>query len=291
MKEIDGKDIVRQGFPEFPASDVLKLEGIANRDSLPYAETYNLGPVDGLRTLVRGTIRFPGFSSLMHAFKTIGLLDLDAHLALTAWSDLTRAALQHTLRTPVPADAASLRAAIAQLVPPHDVDAVLGALVWFGIAPGSEALLDIPLPKAPVAPIDAFTAVLARRLRYEQGERDLVVLHHEIVAVPGGPAVSGDPVSDAAPSKEEVYTSSLVTYGTPRASAMARTVGIPLALAARAVLSGNVSARGVHGPGVERAVYGRVLEGLNEIGLGMKEWKSISREGGGRVERGLLVKA
>ena len=38
-------------------SEVLKLEGIANRDSLPYAETYELGRVEGLRTLVRGTIR------------------------------------------------------------------------------------------------------------------------------------------------------------------------------------------------------------------------------------------
>ena len=57
MKEVEGKDILKQGFPNLPVSDILKLEGIANRDSLPYAETYALGKLEDLRTLVRGTIR------------------------------------------------------------------------------------------------------------------------------------------------------------------------------------------------------------------------------------------
>lgn len=58
MEDIPGEFILRDHFPSLPLSDVLKLEGIANRDSLPYAETYDLGPVDGLRSLVRGTVRF-----------------------------------------------------------------------------------------------------------------------------------------------------------------------------------------------------------------------------------------
>ena len=49
---------MKEIFPVLPASEVLQLEGIANRDSLPYAETYALGPLDSLRTVVRGTIRF-----------------------------------------------------------------------------------------------------------------------------------------------------------------------------------------------------------------------------------------
>ncbi len=57
MQEIAGKDILKQGFSDLPISDVLKLEGIANRDSLPYAETYSLGELDSLRTIVRGTLR------------------------------------------------------------------------------------------------------------------------------------------------------------------------------------------------------------------------------------------
>ena len=54
---MEGRNILKQGFPRLPVSEILRLEGIANRDSLPYAETYNLGKLDNLRTLVRGTIR------------------------------------------------------------------------------------------------------------------------------------------------------------------------------------------------------------------------------------------
>ena len=45
-------------FPDVPVSSVLALEGLANRDSLSYAGTYGLGPVHGLQTLIRGTLRF-----------------------------------------------------------------------------------------------------------------------------------------------------------------------------------------------------------------------------------------
>lgn len=58
MEEIPGEIILRDHFPSLPLSDVLKLEGIANRDSLPYAGTYDLGSVDRLRSLVRGTVRY-----------------------------------------------------------------------------------------------------------------------------------------------------------------------------------------------------------------------------------------
>ena len=147
----------------------------------------------------------------------------------------------------------------------------------------NERELPIPIPMAPTAPIDLFTAVLAHKLRYMPGERDLVILHHEIVARPA--TIPGyAPVEE-----EEVHTSSLVTYGNSRASAMARTVGLPLAFAVRAVLDGTVRARGVHGPGIEEAVWGRVLAGLEEKGLGMRE--TVMRRkvagGGGLVESAL----
>jgi alpha-aminoadipic semialdehyde synthase len=57
VQEIRGARILKDSFADLPISDVLKLEGIANRDSLPYAETYSLGTVDKLRTIVRGTLR------------------------------------------------------------------------------------------------------------------------------------------------------------------------------------------------------------------------------------------
>lgn len=121
-------------------------------------------------------------------------------------------------------------------------------MAWLGILPATldglsarpNSLGDLPpLPKQPTVPIDLFAILLARKLRYLPGERDLVVLSHEVVA--------------KAPNtgKESIHTSSMVAYGTPEASAMARTVGLPIALATRIVLDGKVKVRGVWGPGVD----------------------------------------
>lgn len=57
---VPGEDLMRRGsyFPDVPASSVLALEGVANRDSMSYAGTYGLGPVQGLQTLIRGTLRY-----------------------------------------------------------------------------------------------------------------------------------------------------------------------------------------------------------------------------------------
>ena len=72
---------------------------------------------------------------------------------------------------------------------------------------------------------------------------------------------------------------------------MSRTVGLPLAFAVRAVLDGAVTTRGVCGPGAEAAIWKRVLAGLEEAGLGMRETvkrRRVEEGDGGIVERGLL---
>ncbi|KAK7696375.1 hypothetical protein QCA50_001029 [Cerrena zonata] len=80
VHEISGTNLLKQRFPNLPISDVLKLEGLANRDSLPYGDTYNLGPLSGIRTLFRGTLRYEGFSELMDFFKVAGLLATDVKI-------------------------------------------------------------------------------------------------------------------------------------------------------------------------------------------------------------------
>lgn len=198
----------------------------------------------------------------MHAFKSIGLLELTAAIRPTGWEDLTRTALEVKLGMPVPKDLASLQSAIDDLVDESHRDDTVNALQTFGILPRVGANFSppaAPMPSNPTAPLDLFATVLADKLRYNQGERDLVLLHHEIVA------------QSPSTGNEEVHTSSLVAYGDSRASAMARTVGLPLAFAVRSVLDGSVHARGVCGPGADKAVWTNVLQGLHRVGLGMQE--------------------
>lgn len=55
--EIPGENLLVQNFPDVPLSNVLRLEGLANRNSMPYAETYSLKDEE-LRTMLRGTLRW-----------------------------------------------------------------------------------------------------------------------------------------------------------------------------------------------------------------------------------------
>jgi alpha-aminoadipic semialdehyde synthase len=56
-KEIRGQDLLAQHFPNVDLWDDLSLEGLANRDSMPYADKYGLGSVESLKDLFRGTLR------------------------------------------------------------------------------------------------------------------------------------------------------------------------------------------------------------------------------------------
>lgn len=53
------------------------LEGFPNRDSMKYSDLYGLGSNVG--TLLRGTIRYKGFSECIRAIQMLGLIDTEAH--------------------------------------------------------------------------------------------------------------------------------------------------------------------------------------------------------------------
>lgn len=153
--------------------------------------------------------------------------------------------------------------AIKDTVSTRDHNRLVETLSWLSLLPSSADYNPPPAPlRTAMAPIDLLTMLLAHKLRYNPGERDMVVLSHEVIARPRG-APSGQ--------QEEIHKSQLIAYGTQSASAMSRTVGLPVAFAARQILDGKVKAKGVHGPNVERSIYHGVLEGLARVGLGMQD--------------------
>ena len=205
----------------------------------------------------------------MHSFRAIGLLESSKTIVLDRWSSLIRLSLEQKLGLSIPKDdLPSLKSALASVLPADRIQPLLEALDWLHLIPAAYTSSPSPSPRAPppvpgqtapITPVDAFALYLAHTLRYEPHERDLVLLHHEIVA--------RDPRSGA----EQVHTSTLTAYGDARASAMARTVGLPVAFAAQRVLDGAVRATGVCGPTAEEAVWKGVLEGLESRGLGIRE--------------------
>ncbi|KAI0305467.1 Saccharopine dehydrogenase-domain-containing protein [Multifurca ochricompacta] len=264
--EIPGERLLLQNFPDVPLSNGLRLEGLANRNSMHYTETYSLKEED-LRTMLRGTLRYPGFASLMHSFGIIGLLESSKPIFLEHWSSFARLALEQKFGLSISeGDIPSLKSAIACVLPPSRIAPLLEALTWLHLVPSTNVSAPpapafgslVPVPRQALPPVDILALHLAHALRYMPHERDLVLLHHEIVARDSSGA-------------EQVHTSTLTAYGDARTSAMARTVGLPVGFAALQVLDGSVSATGVCGPTVEDSVWKGVLRGLESKGLGVKE--------------------
>ncbi|KAF8530178.1 Saccharopine dehydrogenase-domain-containing protein [Hysterangium stoloniferum] len=296
--KIPGNDLLQSYFPSIPQSKFLKLEGIANRDSLPYAETYDLGPLSSLDTVLRGTLRYPGFCSLMHSFHRIGLLETDRTISINNWSSFAPRALASKFAIPLAYDdPMSFQSILSDILgmPNDKLSELLQALSWLGISPmpsrantfshSKHHSIPVPVPSKQLAPIDLLTMILSHRLQYQPNERDMVVLMHEITVLSEPPFSQLLPPSSGQ-SDVKTYTSTLVAYGSPTSTAMSRTVGIPVALAALAVLDGGVSSRGVHGPTMPE-VYLPVLQGLEANGLGMKESVVIGAGSGKSLKDGL----
>lgn len=64
----------------------LSLEGYPNRDSLKYKELYRLHDT---QKLIRGTLRYYGFSMIMNSMKALNLLDNENKVPIDGtWPEL-----------------------------------------------------------------------------------------------------------------------------------------------------------------------------------------------------------
>lgn len=223
------------------------FEGYPNRDSVMYREAYGIPEA---RTVFRGTLRYPGWCETLRKMVQIGLLD-DAPKDR---SGLTWNGLMAELAGAGPG--ADSRAAAAAKLGLGPGSPVMSRLAWLGLFD------DSPLPAPKASALDNLTALMIDRLRYEDGERDMIVLQHEFLARSGS-------------GRTERIVSTLIDYGLPHGdSSMSRTVGLPAAIAARLVLEGRIGLKGVQVP-VEPEIYGPVLDELEKLGVRFEEKRQV----------------
>ncbi|GAA5839177.1 hypothetical protein JCM9279_002618 [Rhodotorula babjevae] len=247
---IPSDKLLSQNFPHVPLLRGFAFEGVANRDSLAYLPEYGL-PSD-LPTILRGTLRYPGFARIVRCFRTLGLLSLKPLEApIDRWEQLIdacarRLGVEHSGARAVEAVLAEERdEVVAETVQ------VLSELALLSSPPAPSDLP--PLPSSALAPLDYLSILLAHQLRYHPGERDAVVLHHEVT-------------TRSTDGKDELFTSTLVQYGDDKASAMATTVGVPIALGALLFLDGKIAQRGLVSPSSEE-VWRPLLASFEAAGL------------------------
>ncbi|KAH1185894.1 hypothetical protein KIL84_018643, partial [Mauremys mutica] len=222
----------------------LNLEGFPNRDSTKYAEPYG---IQSAHTLIRGTLRYKGYSKAVRGFVKLGLINPDPYPLLSStappitWKEL----MCKLLGLKPSAESALLRDAIYNKL--EQDNSQLEAVEWLGI------LGDEPVPIA-----DSIVGALAKhmelKLPFGAGERDMIIMRNEIgIRHPSG-------------HLEDKFIN-LVVYGDDKGySAMAKTVGYPTAIAARMVLDGEIDAKGMVIP-LTKNIYAPILERIRAEGI------------------------
>uniref|UniRef100_A0A8C0C1Z8 Alpha-aminoadipic semialdehyde synthase, mitochondrial n=1 Tax=Buteo japonicus TaxID=224669 RepID=A0A8C0C1Z8_9AVES len=222
----------------------LNLEGFPNRDSTKYAEPYG---IQTAHTLLRGTLRYKGYSKTMGGFVKLGLINPDPYPLLSSttppltWKEL----MCKLVGIKPPAEYHVLKEAVFSKL--EKDKSQLEAVEWLGL-----------LGEEPVPAADSIVGALAkhmeRKLPFGAGERDMIVMRNEIgLRHPSG-------------HLEDKFVD-LVVYGDNKGySAMAKTVGYPTAIAAKMVLDGEIDAKGMVIP-LMKNVYGPILERVRAEGI------------------------
>jgi len=218
------------------------LEGYPNRDSLPYIETYEIPTA---KSMFRGTLRYPGWCETMKKIAELGLLDESARddLADLTFRELT-AKLAGGFGT-------ALKRDLAAFLKIDEDSKVISNLEWLGL------LGDDPLPKKAQSLLDVLATRMREAMRYDPGERDMLIMQHEFVA--------------RYPDRTEKTTATLIDYGIPHGdSSMSRLVGLPAAIAAKLILLEEIDLVGVQVP-VTPELYEPILTELSQMGVSFIE--------------------
>ena len=219
--------------------EIGTLESYPNGDSIRFVNEYALGRVD---TMIRGTLRWPGWCETWSALARLGFLDdvPGQPLGPTYAGEMCRATHRSNASHP--------RAAAAEHLGLPEDHAILDRLHWLGLF-SAEAVPEFAHTRA-----DLLVHRMDASMQYDVDERDMLVMDHVVE------------FRDArgAPRRRRA---SLVEYGVPGGdSAMSRTVGIPAACAVRRILDGTIGDVGVQIP-VKPSIYEPVLADLDAMGI------------------------
>ena len=134
----------------------------------------------------------------------------------------------------------------------HEANLTLKQLFFLGMD-DDETMINKGLCSA----ADVMQLALEKKLALQADDKDMIVMLHEIEYTVG--------------SQQSAVSSSLVVKGENNLrTAMAKTVGLPLGIAAKLILDGTIGITGLHIP-TKKEIYEPVLKELEEYGIKFKE--------------------
>lgn len=235
----------------FRRTEFMEIEGYgafeayANRDSLNYREAYGLQDV---LTLYRGTIRRVGFSKAWNMFVQLGMTD-DSYTIENSegmsYREFTNLFLPYS-----PTDSVELK--LRHYLKIDQDDIMWGKLLELNLFDPKKT---IRLKNA--SPAQMLQQILEDSWTLAEDDKDMIVMYHKFGYILDG--------------KKKQVDANMVVLGENRThTAMAKTVGLPVAMATLLVLNGKISTTGVQIP-IRKEVYNPVLEQLESYGVIFKE--------------------
>jgi saccharopine dehydrogenase-like NADP-dependent oxidoreductase len=218
-----------------------KFEAYSNRDSLKYRSIYGL---DDILTLYRGTIRRVGFSKAWNMFVQLGMTD-DSYVMEDS-ENMSYRQFVNSFLPYHPTDSVEIKTRLILKIDQDDI-------MW-------DKLLELDLfnpdkkvnlPNA--TPAQILEKILSDSWSLEPEDKDMIVMYHKF-----GYELNGE--------KKQI-DSKMVCIGDDQTyTAMAKTVGLPVAMATLLILNGKITTPGVQLP-INKEVYLPILKELEEYGV------------------------
>lgn len=221
-----------------------ELEGYPNRDSVKYKRLYG---INNIHTMVRGTLRKPGFCDAWNVLVQLGMTD-DSFTVSQCEGMSYRHFVAAFLRQQ---DGEDLENSFCTHAGIKKDSKTFQMLAWLGLFSEEK----IRLQNA--SPANILLHLLKNRWALEPGDKDMVVMQHIFEYTLAG--------------RQWQKRLGIVCIGDDdNHTAMAKTVGWPLAIATKLILQGKINDAGVLIP-IKRDIYSPILEELEQMGLKMVE--------------------
>lgn len=248
----DNKIVEKEYHSIFEHCDTIPFPGLdtlawyPNRDSLSYIPLYHL---EEATTFIRTTLRYPAFCRGWDYIVNLGLTDTEDHdniIDCETYADWLERKLYMVEEREM-----ELAEYVDLYVHEDYCEEIINQFNFLGLTSNNK------LPKAALCSADILQFIAETKLGMQPDDKDMIVMLHEISYVLNG-------------TTKNISSSLLVKGENSLRTAMAKTVGLPLGIAAILILKGSITLTGLQIP-TSKEIYEPVLAELEKQGICFSE--------------------
>ncbi len=241
VAQIESENLFKDRFAH-NIRDLGELEVYPNRDSISYIDIYGIPET---KTMFRGTFRYKGWCEILDTMRKLRLLKEETE-------DFTGFSYSDFLSSRLPEGRGDIKQRLSERLKIEADSLPVRAYEWLGLFSNEK------MGYNDISPFEVIYNLMLGKMMIGENDRDMIVLKHLFLAsYPDG--------------RREVVTSRMIDFGSPETNtSIARTVGLPAAIASDMILKGEIKLSGVYIPVIPE-IYNPVLNKLEHIGISMEE--------------------